>query len=127
VEKLRRILLDDELGICADLEAEMHAMVDSYQDEWKLAVEDPKLRSQFRQFVNTVSITSLAYLTPSLSDSPILNRSPSEDSSEPPTGRATFRRKSLGPLPCRRQRRTGSGFLLHVQRISQPARWRLPL
>lgn len=54
VDKLRRILIDDELGICADLEAEMAALVDSYQDEWKAAVEDPALRSQFRQFVNTV-------------------------------------------------------------------------
>lgn len=55
VEKLRRILLEDELGICADLEAEMASLVASYKDEWKVAVEDPKLRAQFKQFVNTVS------------------------------------------------------------------------
>lgn len=53
IDKLRRILLDDELGICGDLEAEMASLVDSYEDEWKKAVEDPKIRSQFRQFVNT--------------------------------------------------------------------------
>lgn len=53
VEKLRRILIDDELGICADLEAEMASLVGTYEDEWKRAVNDPELRKQFRQFVNT--------------------------------------------------------------------------
>lgn len=51
--KLQRILIDDELGICADLEAEMASLVDSYEDEWKKAVQDPLVRSKFRQFVNT--------------------------------------------------------------------------
>lgn len=51
--KLQRILIDDELGICADLEAEMASLVDTYEDEWKKAVQNPDVRSKFRQFVNT--------------------------------------------------------------------------
>ena len=44
VEKLRRIILQDELDICADLDAEMDALIGTYQDEWKRAVQDPELR-----------------------------------------------------------------------------------
>jgi nitrite reductase (NAD(P)H) len=55
LEKLKRILIDDELGICKDLDAEMDALIGTYEDEWKRAVQDPDLRKQFRQFVNTVS------------------------------------------------------------------------
>ncbi|KAL8278182.1 hypothetical protein RQP46_009355 [Phenoliferia psychrophenolica] len=51
--KLKRIILDDELGICGDLDAEMDALVGTYVDEWAVAVKDPAMRSQFKQFVNT--------------------------------------------------------------------------
>lgn len=54
-QKLRGIILRDELGICADLDAEMDRLIGTYEDEWKRAVQDPDLRKQFRQFVNTVS------------------------------------------------------------------------
>ncbi|GAA6022628.1 hypothetical protein JCM8202_005024 [Rhodotorula sphaerocarpa] len=53
VDKLRKILIDDELGICADLEAEMDALIGTYQDEWAAALKDPNLRQSFRQFANT--------------------------------------------------------------------------
>ncbi|KAK4702458.1 nitrite reductase (NAD(P)H), partial [Phenoliferia sp. Uapishka_3] len=53
IDKLKRILLDDELGICGDLDREMDALVGTYVDEWAVAVKDPELRSQFKQFVNT--------------------------------------------------------------------------
>lgn len=52
-ERLKKILLDDELGICADLEREMGELIGSYADEWKAVVNDPVKRRQFRQFVNT--------------------------------------------------------------------------
>lgn len=54
IDKLKRIILDDELGICADLDKEMDALVGTYVDEWAVAVADPNIRKQFRQFVNTV-------------------------------------------------------------------------
>ncbi|KAI6106917.1 hypothetical protein EDD16DRAFT_1489574 [Pisolithus croceorrhizus] len=53
IERLQKILLDDELGICNELEAEMATLVDTYHDEWKAVVKDPARRRQFRQFVNT--------------------------------------------------------------------------
>ncbi|KAG1776329.1 hypothetical protein EV702DRAFT_1179952 [Suillus placidus] len=53
IERLKKILLDDELGICADLEREMSELIGTYADEWKAVVNDPARRRQFRQFVNT--------------------------------------------------------------------------
>ena len=54
VQKLRRVIVDDELGICEDLERDMHELVGTYFDEWKAVVDDPARQKQFRQFVNTV-------------------------------------------------------------------------
>ncbi|KAI0820586.1 nitrite reductase [Trametes gibbosa] len=55
IEKLRRVLLEDELGICADLERDMSELVGTYFDEWKAVVNDQERQRKFRQFVNTVS------------------------------------------------------------------------
>ncbi|KAL6305724.1 nitrite reductase [Sparassis latifolia] len=51
--KLRKVLLDDELGICDDLEHEMEELIGTYQDEWKAVVDNPGRQKQFRQFVNS--------------------------------------------------------------------------
>ncbi|KAG8710109.1 hypothetical protein FRC11_004844, partial [Ceratobasidium sp. 423] len=53
VEKLKKIILDDELGICTDLDREMDALVGTYQCEWTEVVKNPERRKQFRQFVNS--------------------------------------------------------------------------
>ncbi|GAA5939388.1 uncharacterized protein JCM15063_004507 [Sporobolomyces koalae] len=53
ITKLRRIILDDELGINAELEAEMNSLVGNYFDEWAVALKDPSVRRKFRQFANT--------------------------------------------------------------------------
>jgi nitrite reductase (NADH) large subunit len=53
MDYLKQVLIDDSLGICAELEAEMAAVVDTYQDEWKTALEDPEKLKQFRPFVNS--------------------------------------------------------------------------
>lgn len=52
---MRKVILKDELGICADLEGEMDELVGMYFDEWRAVVDDPERQKQFRQFVNTVS------------------------------------------------------------------------
>ena len=52
------MILDDELGICEDLERQMDELVGTYYDEWKSVVDDPERQKQFRQFVNTVGLTS---------------------------------------------------------------------
>ena len=56
LQKLRKVILDDALGICGDLEREMGELVGTYFDEWKAVVDDPERQKRFRQFVNTVRI-----------------------------------------------------------------------
>ncbi|KIJ61882.1 hypothetical protein HYDPIDRAFT_176844 [Hydnomerulius pinastri MD-312] len=53
IERLKEIILNDELGICEELEKEMDGLVGTYSDEWNAVVKDPSKRKQFRQFVNT--------------------------------------------------------------------------
>jgi nitrite reductase (NADH) large subunit len=53
MDYLRRVIIDDELGIAAELEAEMAHIVATYQDEWKSTLEDPEKLKRFRPFVNS--------------------------------------------------------------------------
>ncbi|MDX2020734.1 MAG: nitrite reductase large subunit NirB [Deltaproteobacteria bacterium] len=50
---LKQVIVEDSLGLAAELEAEMQHLVDTYQCEWKTAVEDPQKRKMFRSFVNS--------------------------------------------------------------------------
>ncbi len=50
---LRQVVIDDSLGLAAELEARMQHVVDSYRCEWKEAVENPDKRKRFRSFVNS--------------------------------------------------------------------------
>jgi nitrite reductase (NADH) large subunit len=53
LDYLKDVIVGDRLGIGADLEAQMQAVVDSYRCEWKVAVTDPEVRKRFRSFVNS--------------------------------------------------------------------------
>jgi nitrite reductase (NADH) large subunit len=53
LDYLKQVVLDDTLGIAAELEADMQQVVDTYACEWKTAVEDPEVRKRFRHFVNS--------------------------------------------------------------------------
>jgi nitrite reductase (NADH) large subunit len=53
VEYLRRVVIDDVLGICAELEADMARHVETYECEWKAVVDDPERMERFRTFVNS--------------------------------------------------------------------------
>jgi nitrite reductase (NADH) large subunit len=53
MDYLKQVVVADSLGIGAELEAEMQNLVDTYQCEWKVAVEDPEKRRRFRHFVNS--------------------------------------------------------------------------
>ncbi|KAF9404901.1 hypothetical protein BGZ94_003888, partial [Podila epigama] len=53
MEYLKKVILEDYLGICDELEKQMAYLCASYQCEWKVVVDDPKRREQFKQFVNT--------------------------------------------------------------------------
>jgi nitrite reductase (NADH) large subunit len=50
---LKQVVIEDKLGICAELEADMQHLVDTYQCEWKTAIEDPEKRRRFKHFVNS--------------------------------------------------------------------------
>lgn len=50
---LQEVVLEDKLGICASLEAQMRALVDSFFDEWAEAVRTPAIAAKFQQFANT--------------------------------------------------------------------------
>ena len=58
MDYLRNVVIDDSLGIAAELEADMQHLVDTYQCEWKAAVDDPQKRKQFRSFVNSTAADS---------------------------------------------------------------------
>ncbi|KAJ5950584.1 Nitrite reductase large subunit NirD [Penicillium vulpinum] len=53
INYLKEVIVDDKLGICADMEKQMHELVDSYFCEWTETVKDPKRRKIFQQFANT--------------------------------------------------------------------------
>ncbi len=52
IDHLRRVVIDDSLGICDELEADMARHVESYRCEWRATVEDPEKLGRFRTFVN---------------------------------------------------------------------------
>ena len=53
LQYLKDVVVEDSLGIAADLEADMQHVVENYACEWKAAVTDPETRKRFRQFVNS--------------------------------------------------------------------------
>ena len=53
LDYLKDVLLNDSLGLSAELEAQMQHVVDTYQCEWKTAISDPETRKRFRTFVNS--------------------------------------------------------------------------
>ncbi|TWH22521.1 nitrite reductase large subunit NirB [Prauserella rugosa] len=52
LDHLRAVVVDDSLGICAELEAAMAEHVASYRDEWRGVLEDPEKLARFTSFVN---------------------------------------------------------------------------
>ncbi|ALG06732.1 nitrite reductase large subunit NirB [Kibdelosporangium phytohabitans] len=52
LDHLRAVIVDDSLGICADLESAMHQHVGAYADEWRGVLEDPEKLARFTSFVN---------------------------------------------------------------------------
>jgi nitrite reductase (NADH) large subunit len=52
LDHLRAVIVEDRLGICADLEAAMAAHVESYSDEWRGVLEDAEKLARFTSFVN---------------------------------------------------------------------------
>lgn len=53
IEYLKQVIIEDSLGICAELESQMGHLVDTYQCEWKTTIEDPQKVQRFQHFVNS--------------------------------------------------------------------------
>jgi nitrite reductase (NADH) large subunit len=53
LDYLKAVVVDDSLGLAAELEAQMAHVVATYQCEWKTAVTTPAVRARFRSFVNS--------------------------------------------------------------------------
>ncbi|MGV9779244.1 hypothetical protein ACWDS7_45390, partial [Streptosporangium sp. NPDC003464] len=52
LDYVKQVVLEDSLGICADLDAQMARHVAAYADEWRDAIEDPDKLRRFVSFVN---------------------------------------------------------------------------
>ncbi|MEP7706565.1 nitrite reductase large subunit NirB [Paraglaciecola sp. 25GB23A] len=53
LDYLKQVVIEDSLGLGIELETQMQHIVDSYQCEWKTALENEESRKRFRQFVNS--------------------------------------------------------------------------
>lgn len=63
LDYLRKVIIDDKLGICAELEAQMAYNISQYQCEWKTTVENPELQKRFKHFINSeAKDDNLAYV-----------------------------------------------------------------
>ena len=52
LDRVREVVVDDALGLGAELEAAMARHVDGYFDEWRATLEDPEKLRRFVSFVN---------------------------------------------------------------------------
>lgn len=52
LDRVREVVVDDALGLGAELEAEMARHVGGYEDEWRATLEDPAKLERFVSFVN---------------------------------------------------------------------------
>lgn len=52
IEQLRKVVVDDELGLCAEFDKRWDEHVERFECEWKKVVDTPELRKKFKQFVN---------------------------------------------------------------------------
>ncbi|KAI1613064.1 nitrite reductase [Exophiala viscosa] len=53
IKYLREVVLEDKLGICAELEKQMQELVGTFFCEWTEVLNDPEKRKQFQQFANS--------------------------------------------------------------------------
>jgi nitrite reductase (NADH) large subunit len=56
LDRVKAVVVDDELGLGAELEAAMATHVDTYFDEWKATLDDPDKLARFVSFVNAPGV-----------------------------------------------------------------------
>lgn len=52
LDYLKEVVIEDSLGLAAELEAQMQLVIDRYECEWANALKDPEKLKRFRTFVN---------------------------------------------------------------------------
>jgi len=50
---VKDVVINDSLGLCAELEADMARQVETYECEWKKAITTPETLKRFKHFVNS--------------------------------------------------------------------------
>ncbi|MCP5535485.1 MAG: nitrite reductase large subunit [Akkermansiaceae bacterium] len=53
LKHLQDVVINDSLGIADELEEQMQHLIDTYECEWKNAINDPEKLKRFRHFVNS--------------------------------------------------------------------------
>lgn len=53
LDYLRSVIIDDKLGLGAELEQQMRYVIDTYRCEWKATIEDASRLKRFRHFINS--------------------------------------------------------------------------
>jgi nitrite reductase (NADH) large subunit len=80
LDRVRDVVVNDTLGLGAELEAEMARHVDTYFDEWRATLDDPEKLARFTSFVNAPGVPdpSISFVTergqvaPAVPDEPVL-------------------------------------------------------
>lgn len=63
LDYLKKVVIDDKLGMCAELEEQMAYNISQYQCEWKTTVENEELQKRFKHFINSSATDeNLAYV-----------------------------------------------------------------
>jgi nitrite reductase (NADH) large subunit len=53
LDYLKSVVIEDKLELCEQLEQQMQYVIDTYQCEWKTAIEDETKLKRFRHFINS--------------------------------------------------------------------------
>lgn len=53
IDYLKKVVIEDSLGIAETLDKEMQGLVDTYSCEWTEVINDPELQKRFTHFVNS--------------------------------------------------------------------------
>lgn len=59
---VKDVVINDSLGLCAQLEADMQHVVDTYQCEWKTTIEDPEKVKMFHHYSNSEESDKLNWI-----------------------------------------------------------------
>ena len=53
MDHLRKVIIDDSLGLCEEFDKQMEHLLETYHCEWKDAIEDPQKMKLFKHFGNS--------------------------------------------------------------------------